>query len=138
MKTDKNRWNVVRERKIEEHGQSGSQAKPCKSSSHTDCLNSLSVNRRTDRLNYAPTRLCGTCGPTFTITFRVTFEKEEIKCREIHDKTRPYTRHHQSRVGGQGQYGSWAGAVTEICSPFSSKRLKMRSDYRPTDRHRDV
>ena len=32
-------------------------------------------------------------------------------------KKRPYTRQHQSRAGGQGQYGSWAGAVTEICSP---------------------
>ena len=36
---------------------------------------------------------------------------------------------------GQGQYGSWAGAgaVTEICSPFSSKRPKTRSDYGRTD-----
>ena len=48
-------------------------------------------------------------------------------------KKRPYTRQHQSRAGGQGQYGSWAGAETEICSPFSSKRPKMRSDYGRTD-----
>ena len=27
-------------------------------------------------------------------------------------KIRPYTRQHQSRAGGQGQYGSWTGAVT--------------------------
>ena len=26
----------------------------------------------------------------------------------------PYTRQHQSRAGGQGQYSSWAGAVTQI------------------------
>ena len=67
-----------------------------------------------------------------------------------HWKTRPYTRQHQSRAGGQGQYGSWAGAVTEICSPLSSKRPKTRSDYgrtdgptdrrtdRPTDRPTDI
>ena len=42
--------------------------------------------------------------------------------------TRPYTRQHQSRAGGQGQYGTWAGAVTQICSPFSSKHLKTRGD----------
>ena len=29
-------------------------------------------------------------------------------------KTRPYTRQHQSRAGGQGQYSSWAGAETKI------------------------
>ena len=29
-------------------------------------------------------------------------------------RTRPYTRQHQSRAGGQGQYSSWAGAVTQI------------------------
>ena len=56
--------------------------------------------------------------------------------------TRPYTREHQLHAGGQGQYGSWAGAVTEIYSPFSSKRPKTRSDYGPTDgptdRHSDV
>ena len=28
--------------------------------------------------------------------------------------TRPYTRQHQSRAGGQGQYSSWAAAVTQI------------------------
>ena len=28
--------------------------------------------------------------------------------------TRPYTRQHQSRGGGQGQYSSWAGAVAQI------------------------
>ena len=28
--------------------------------------------------------------------------------------TRPYTRQHQSRAGGQGQYSSWAGSVTQI------------------------
>ena len=43
-----------------------------------------------------------------------------------------YIRQHQSHAGGQGQYGSWAGAVTKICSPFSSKCPKTRSDYRPT------
>ena len=56
--------------------------------------------------------------------------------------TRPYTRQHQSRAGGQGQHSSWEGAVTHIGSPFSSKRLKKRSDFRrtdgPTDRHSDV
>merc|ERR1719431_1767658 len=52
------------------------------------------------------------------------------------EKTRPYTRQHQSRAGGQGQYGSWAGAVTEISSPFSSKRPKT-SDFGPTDRPTD-
>ena len=64
------------------------------------------------------------------------------QCRKINDglidlKTRPYTRQHQSRAGGQGQYGSWAGAVTEICSPISSKRPKARSDYGPTDGRTD-
>ena len=62
--------------------------------------------------------------------------------RLMSEWTRPYTRQHQSRAGGQGQYGSWAGAVTEICSPFSSKCPKTRSDYGPTDgrtdRHSDV
>ena len=29
-------------------------------------------------------------------------------------KTRPYTRQPQSRAGGQGQYSSWAGAVTQM------------------------
>ena len=29
-------------------------------------------------------------------------------------ETRPYTGQHQSCVGGQGQYSSWAGAVTQI------------------------
>ena len=68
-------------------------------------------------------------------------------------KTRPYTRQHQSRAGGQGQYSSWAGAVTQIWSPFSSKCQKMRSEAKwfrmkwfrtdgrtdgPTDRHSDV
>ena len=48
-------------------------------------------------------------------------------------RTRPYTRQHQSRAGGQGQYSSWAGAVTQIWSPFSSKRRKKRSDFRRTD-----
>ena len=52
-------------------------------------------------------------------------------------ETRPYTRQHQSRAGGQGQYSSWAGAVTQIWSSFSSKRPKMRSDYRPTDGRTD-
>ena len=33
---------------------------------------------------------------------------------EHYKKTRPYTRQHQSRAGGQGQYGSWAGAVAQI------------------------
>jgi len=51
--------------------------------------------------------------------------------------TRRYTRQHQLRAGGQGQYGSWAGAVTEICSPFSSKRPKTRSDFGRTDRRTD-
>ena len=51
--------------------------------------------------------------------------------------TRPYTRQYQSRAGGQGQYGSWEGAVTKICSPFSSKRPETRSDYGPTDRRTD-
>ena len=55
---------------------------------------------------------------------------------------RPYTRQYQSRAGGQGQYGIWVGAATQIYSPFSSKCQKMRSDYgqtdRPTDRHSDV
>ena len=32
----------------------------------------------------------------------------------INSLTRPYTRQHQSRAGGQGQYISWAGAVTQI------------------------
>ena len=52
-------------------------------------------------------------------------------------KTRPYTRQHQSRAGGQGQYGTWAGAVTQTCSPFSSKRTKTRSDYGQTDGQTD-
>ena len=30
-------------------------------------------------------------------------------------RTRPYIQQPQSRAGGQGQYGSWAGTVTEIC-----------------------
>ena len=34
--------------------------------------------------------------------------------KSLNWKTRPYTRQHQSRAGGQGQYSSWAGAVTEI------------------------
>ena len=50
--------------------------------------------------------------------------------------TRPYTQQHQARAGGQGQYGTWAGAVTHICSPFSSQRTKT-SDYGPTDRGMD-
>ena len=57
-------------------------------------------------------------------------------------KTRPYTRQHQSRAGGRGQYGIWAGAATQISSPFSSKRPKTRSDYGQTDgltdRHGDI
>ena len=57
--------------------------------------------------------------------------------RLIKVQTRSYTRQHQSRAGGQGQYGSWAGAVTEICSPFSSKRPKTRSDFGRTDRRTD-
>ena len=52
-------------------------------------------------------------------------------------KTRPYTRQHQSRAGGQGQYARWAGAVTEIFSPFSSNRPRMRSDYGRTDGRTD-
>ena len=29
------------------------------------------------------------------------------------NETRPYTGQHQLRAGGQGQYSSWAGAVTQ-------------------------
>ena len=35
-----------------------------------------------------------------------------------------HKRHHQPRAVGQGQYGSRAGSVTQICSPFNSKHLK--------------
>ena len=41
------------------------------------------------------------------------------------------------KAGGQGQYGSWVGAVTQICFPFRFKRPKTRSDYGPTDRRTD-
>ena len=47
--------------------------------------------------------------------------------------TRPYTRQHQSRAGGQGQYGIWAGAATHICSPLNSKHPKRQSDFGRTD-----
>ena len=47
------------------------------------------------------------------------------------------TRQHQSSAGGQGQCDIWAGAVTQICSAFRSERLKMKSDYGPTDRQTD-
>ena len=68
--------------------------------------------------------------------------------RDFRDlKTRPYTRQYQSRAGGQGQYSSWAGAVTQMLSPFSSKRKKKQSDFGqsdfgptdgPTDRHSNL
>ena len=64
-------------------------------------------------------------------------EKKMGNNEQDFEETRPYTRQHQLRAGVQGQYGSWAGAVTEICSPFSSKRPKTRSDYGPTDRRTD-
>ena len=34
-----------------------------------------------------------------------------------------------ARAGGQGQYDSWEGAVTQIYSPFT-----LKGDYGPTDR----
>ena len=52
-------------------------------------------------------------------------------------RNKAYTWQHQSRAGGQGQYSSWAGAVTQIWSLLSSKHLKMRSDFGQTDRPTD-
>ena len=64
-------------------------------------------------------------------------DTEHFTMRWFHFETRPYTRQHQLRAGGQEQHGSWAGAATEICYPFSSKRPKTRSDFGPTDRRTD-
>ena len=50
----------------------------------------------------------------------------------FYKKTRPYTWQHQSRAGGHKQYGSWAGAVTTICSPFNAEPLKKQSHFRRT------
>ena len=36
-------------------------------------------------------------------------------------------------AGEQGQYSSWAWAVTHILSPFSSRHLKTRIEYKPTN-----
>ena len=42
-----------------------------------------------------------------------TRKRQDLKVTEK-VQTRPNTRQHQSRAGGQGQHSSWAGAVTQI------------------------
>ena len=54
------------------------------------------------------------------------------------NKTGPYSRQHQSRAGRQGKYGAWAGALGQICSPFSSKRTKTIHDSMRRGRSSDV
>ena len=60
---------------------------------------------------------------TWLSTWLSTFEAENGKNlstprlsskKGVLIKTRSYTRQHQSRAGGQGQYSSRAGAVTQI------------------------
>ena len=70
------------------------------------------------------------------ITFRIK-KLQKITDAQKTEAVSYSIRQHQSRAGGQGQYGSWAEAVTEICSPISSKRPKTRNDYGPTDRLTD-
>ena len=65
------------------------------------------------------------------------FRAQTAENEEKRKGTKPYTRQHQSRAGGQGQCSICAGAVTEICSPFCSKRPKTRSDYGRTDGRTD-
>ena len=50
----------------------------------------------------------------FIADFFVEMSEIYLQPRGKLSKTRPYTRQHQSRAGGQGQYSSWAGAVTQI------------------------